>query len=137
MRRPSTALLPPALRAFKPNLVIVASGFDASGFDPLGRMMLNSECFRRLAARMVALAAETSNGRLMMSHEGGYSEGYVPFCGHAVIETLANHRTEVVDPLSDHIDEWAGQDLQPHQAAVIDAAEALLAGLRQRLASAA
>ena len=127
----------PALRAFKPDLVIVASGFDASGFDPLGRMMLNSECFRRLAARMVALAAETSKGRLMMTHEGGYSEGYVPFCGHAVIETLANHRTEVIDPLSDHIDEWAGQDLQPHQAAVIDAAEGLLAGLRQRLASAA
>ncbi|TIT43550.1 MAG: class II histone deacetylase, partial [Mesorhizobium sp.] len=49
----------------------------------------------------------------------------------------ANHRTEVVDPLSDHIDEWAGQDLQPHQAKVIDAAEGLLAGLRQRLASAA
>ncbi|TJX45562.1 MAG: class II histone deacetylase, partial [Mesorhizobium sp.] len=127
----------PALRAYKPDLVIVASGFDASGFDPLGRMMLNSECFRRLAARMVALAAEVSNGRLMMTHEGGYSEGYVPFCGHAVIETLANHRTEVVDPLSDHIDEWAGQNLQPHQAQVIEAAEGLIAGLRQRLASAA
>jgi acetoin utilization deacetylase AcuC-like enzyme len=100
-------------------------------------MMLNSECFRRLAARMVAVAAETSRGRLIMSQEGGYSEGYMPFCGHAVIETLANYRTEVVDPLSDHIDEWVGQDLQPHQIAVIDAAEGLLTRLRKRITSAA
>lgn len=127
----------PAVRAFSPDLVVVASGFDASGFDPLGRMMLNSECFRRLAGRMVALAAETCQGRLVMSHEGGYSEGYVPFCGHAVIETLANQRTEVVDPLSDHIDEWAGHEVQPSQEKVISDAEELVARLRSRLATAA
>ena len=108
-----------------------------SAFDPLGRMMLNSECYRRLAARMVTLAAETCGGRLVMTHEGGYSEGYVPFCGHAVIETLANHRTDVVDPLSDHIEEWSGHDLQPHQDAAIRAAEALLDGLRRKTQSAA
>ena len=127
----------PAVRAYRPDLIVVASGFDASAFDPLGRMMLNSECFRRLAARMVTLAAESSNGRLVLTHEGGYSEGYVPFCGHAVIETLANHRTDVVDPLSDHIEEWSGQALEPHQDAVIKAAEKLLVGLRRKIVSAA
>ena len=30
----------PALRAFRPELIIVASGFDASAYDPLGRMDL-------------------------------------------------------------------------------------------------
>jgi hypothetical protein len=34
------------------------------------------------------------------AHEGGYSEGYVPFCGLAVIEEFAGHRTPVEDPFS-------------------------------------
>jgi acetoin utilization deacetylase AcuC-like enzyme len=32
----------PALERFKPELIVVASGFDASGVDPLGRMMVSS-----------------------------------------------------------------------------------------------
>ncbi len=53
------------------------------------------------------------------------------------METLADHRTDVVDPLSDHIEEWSGHDLQPHQDAAIRAAEEHLDGLRQRLSAAA
>lgn len=26
-----------------------------------------------------------------MVHEGGYSEVYVPFCGHAIMEALSGH----------------------------------------------
>ena len=35
-----------ALDAFKPELILVSSGFDASAFDPLSAMMLSSEDFR-------------------------------------------------------------------------------------------
>lgn len=123
----------PALRAFKPDMIVVTSGFDGAGFDPLGRMMLNSDCYRRLAQRMMDIAAELCGGRLSMTHEGGYSEGYVPFCGHAVMETLSGIRTSVVDPMSEHIDEWGWQALQPHQDAMIAAAEPLVAQLQARL----
>jgi len=44
-----------------------------------------------------------SGGRLVLVHEGGYSEAYVPFCGHAVIEELSGRRTKVVDPLLEFI----------------------------------
>ena len=125
----------PALNAFGPDMIVVTSGFDGSGFDPLGRMMLNSECYRRLARRITATAAELCGGRLVMTHEGGYSEGYVPFCGHAVIETLAGVRTEVIDPLSDHMDEWGWQALQPHQDAMIAKAEKLVPYLASRLSA--
>jgi acetoin utilization deacetylase AcuC-like enzyme len=125
----------PALKAFSPDMIVVTSGFDGSGFDPLGRMMLNSECYRRLARRITAAAAELCGGRLVMTHEGGYSEGYVPFCGHAVIETLAGVRSEVIDPLSDHMDEWGGQGLQPHQDAMIVKAEKLVPYLASRLSA--
>jgi acetoin utilization deacetylase AcuC-like enzyme len=37
-------------------------------------------------------------GRLVVVHEGGYAESAVPFCGLAIIETLSDFRTDVVDP---------------------------------------
>ncbi len=42
-------------------------------------------------------------GKLVMVHEGGYAESYVPFCGLAVMEALSGIRTEVQDPLLEFI----------------------------------
>jgi acetoin utilization deacetylase AcuC-like enzyme len=84
----------PALRAFRPELIIVASGFDASAYDPLGRMNLGADDYRQLTATLMAVAAEVSGGRLLMSHEGGYSSFYVPYCGLAVIEQMSGHRSD-------------------------------------------
>lgn len=94
-------LVTPALRAFRPDIIIVASGLDASGLDPLARMLAHSETFRTMASRITALANELCGGRLVAAHEGGYSDGYVPFCGLAVIETFAGVRTPVQDPFLD------------------------------------
>jgi acetoin utilization deacetylase AcuC-like enzyme len=88
----------PALQRFCPDLIIIACGLDASGVDPLARMMASSETFRAMT-RMVRGAADSlCSGRLVAVHEGGYSEVAVPFCGLAVIEELAGHRTAVEDP---------------------------------------
>jgi acetoin utilization deacetylase AcuC-like enzyme len=55
--------------------------------------------------RMLREAAETlCGGRLVLVHEGGYSEAYVPFCGHAVIEELSGRQTAVVDPAVEFIE---------------------------------
>jgi hypothetical protein len=32
-------------------------------------------------------------------HEGGYSEAYVPFCGHATVAALAESEITAPDPL--------------------------------------
>ena len=84
----------PALRAFRPELIIVASGFDASAYDPLGRMDLGADDFRSLTAALMEVAADVCDGRLMMSHEGGYSSFYVPYCGLAVVEQMSGHRSD-------------------------------------------
>jgi hypothetical protein len=34
-------------------------------------------------------------------HEGGYSEVYVPFCGHEVIAEMAGSDTRAPDPFGD------------------------------------
>lgn len=94
-------LVEPALRAFSPDIIVVASGLDANAFDPLARMLAHSGTFRAMATRVVTLAGELCSGRLVAAHEGGYAEGYVPFCGLAVIEALSNRTTPVVDPFLD------------------------------------
>ena len=54
----SNYLVTPALRAFKPDLIVVASGYDASCVDPLARMMATSETFRAMTNQVRALANE-------------------------------------------------------------------------------
>jgi acetoin utilization deacetylase AcuC-like enzyme len=105
-------------------MIAVACGLDASAMDPLGRMLCTSETYRAMAARIVAAADSLCGGRLIATHEGGYSNAYVPFCGLAVIEEFAGVRTPVVDPYLDELMQMGGQELQPHQGAVVDAAAA-------------
>ncbi|MEM8532486.1 MAG: class II histone deacetylase [Chloroflexota bacterium] len=87
----------PVLQNYKPDLIVIASGLDANLYDPLARMQLNSESYRLMTRVMMEVAEELCSGRLVMVHEGGYSEAYVPFCGLATVEELAQERTEVED----------------------------------------
>ena len=91
----------PALERFRPELIVVACGFDAGALDPLGRMLLSAAAFGELtggAARRgrTACAAGDSSA----SHEGGYAAGHVPFCGLAVIERLSGESAGVEDPFA-------------------------------------
>jgi len=116
----------PALMRFKPELIVVPSGFDASGFDPLGRMMVSSEGYRTMTRMLKVAAHDLCGGRLVMSHEGGYSQAYVPYCGLAVLEELSGVKTHVEDPWAARMSSWPGQALQPHQQAAISAAAQLV-----------
>ena len=117
----------PAIQAFQPELLFVSSGFDPSARDPLGRMSVTTEGFRGIAERLLALADEVCGGRLVFSHEGGYSPVQVPFCGLAVLEALSGVRTEVQDPLYPVIGDAPVQQLMPWQVEAIDQSVALVA----------
>ena len=93
----------PALDRFRPDLIVVASGLDANALDPLARMLAHSDTYRALTARLMQAADSLCAGRLVMVHEGGYSEAYVPFCGQAILETLSGRRTQVIDPFLDFL----------------------------------
>ena len=119
----------PALRAFRPELILVASGLDASAMDPLAAMMMTSDGYRKLTRIMLAVADEVCGGRLVACHEGGYSPAYVPYCGLAIMEEMAGVRTGLEDPLLGLLGGMGGQDLQPHQEAVIREAAKLVDAL--------
>ncbi|MDF3198364.1 class II histone deacetylase [Pseudomonas sp. 1912-s] len=108
-------LILPALRAYRPQLIIVPCGFDAGAYDPLGRMMLHSDSYRAMTQRLMDLADHCCDGRLVLCHEGGYEPNTVPYMGLAVMETLSGQRTAIVDPNLADMRGITGQALQPHQ----------------------
>ncbi|HUY84471.1 MAG TPA: class II histone deacetylase [Steroidobacteraceae bacterium] len=114
----------PALLRFGPQLVVVCSGLDASAMDPIGRMLATSETYRTLTKLVMGAAETLCEGRIVAVHEGGYSNAYVPFCGLAVIEEMARHRTPAGDPYLDEFMSMAGHELMPHQEAIVNAAAA-------------
>ncbi|NWO57331.1 class II histone deacetylase [Chromohalobacter israelensis] len=126
-------LVIPALERFRPELIVVASGFDAAAMDPLGPMILNSQCYRDMTHKLMAASNRLCQGRLVFVHEGGYSEGYVPFCGLAVLEALSDQESPVVDTLGDEISHWGQQALQPHQRDIIESIKPCLDRIRPPL----
>lgn len=94
-------IVEPAVDRFRPELIVVASGLDANGVDPLARMQLHPQSYRMMARSVLQLAARHAGDRLVVVHEGGYSEVCVPFCALAIVEELSGHRTEVPDPFTD------------------------------------
>jgi len=91
----------PAIRDFAPDVLIIACGFDAAANDPLGRMLATAQTFQMMTEQVMDLAADVCDGRLVMVHEGGYSETYVPFCGHAVLEQMSGSKIHAPDPFAE------------------------------------
>lgn len=78
----------PAALQYKPDLVIISAGQDASVLDPLARMSLTTSSYREMCRRLIAVADECSGGRVVVAQEGGYSLKYAPYCTAAIAETL-------------------------------------------------
>jgi acetoin utilization deacetylase AcuC-like enzyme len=123
----------PAVSAFAPDLIVVACGFDASALDPLGAMTVTSVGFAAMGQLLVELADHVCAGRLVMSHEGGYSPVYVPYCGLAVLEAMSGISTGVIDPFS-HLIPYSTQVVpRPFQLEPIVEAVALVRELESIL----
>ena len=63
----------PALRAQKPQLVMISAGFDAHRLDPLADLNLEADDYAWATRALVDIADEFASGRLISSLEGGYS----------------------------------------------------------------
>lgn len=87
----------PISQQFCPELILISAGQDPSMKDPLGRMMVTMDGFRRMAATMLEIANECCNGRIVGLQEGGYSVEYVPFCTLAVVEAMLGARSSLAD----------------------------------------
>jgi acetoin utilization deacetylase AcuC-like enzyme len=63
----------PALREFKPDFIIISAGFDAHRLDPLAGMNLEDDDYRWVTEKLMGIADEVCQGRIVSILEGGYS----------------------------------------------------------------
>jgi len=77
----------PALRQFKPDLLMISAGFDAHELDPLGQLRMTTEGFRRLTKALFDVADELCRGRVVLVTEGGYDLSAVSQCLTAIVES--------------------------------------------------
>jgi acetoin utilization deacetylase AcuC-like enzyme len=71
-RKAFSAIILPALDAFRPEFVIVSAGFDAHRDDPLAQLMLVEADYAWSTERLVEIAKKHAQGRIVSSLEGGY-----------------------------------------------------------------
>ncbi len=62
----------PAVRRFRPELLLVSAGYDGHWADPLAHMLLTLQGYYAMVQSLVALADELCHGRILLALEGGY-----------------------------------------------------------------
>ena len=85
-------------------------------------MSVTASGYKRMATALVQLATELTGGKIVFSHEGGYSPVYVPFCGLAVLEALSGAETTVGDPYAAAFEDSPAHSLKEWQADVTEQA---------------
>ena len=119
----------PALEAFQPELIIVASGFDASAMDPLARQMVTQDGFKQMTEMIVSAADSICDGKLVFVQEGGYSPYYLPICGLGVLEVLTQTESGYGDPFNTLLSTQGVDDLFDHQREEVNEAAKLIASI--------
>jgi acetoin utilization deacetylase AcuC-like enzyme len=92
--------LTPFVRSFKPGLIIVSAGFDAHWTDPLTSLGLSSSGFYAISNKLVDLAQEFCDGKIIFVLEGGYDPQNVCNGVNAVFSALTGSEPAPVDDLS-------------------------------------
>ncbi|NUQ36808.1 MAG: histone deacetylase [Caldilineales bacterium] len=75
----------PFAHRYQPDLLLVSAGFDAHWRDPLASQLLSLAGYAALTRRVMALAEELCQGRLVLALEGGYD---LQVLAHALLNTL-------------------------------------------------
>jgi acetoin utilization deacetylase AcuC-like enzyme len=86
-------VLLPVARSFRPDFVLVSSGFDAADGDPLGSMRLSPAGYAAMTARLRELAG----GRLVLALEGGYDLDAIARSAEACLRVLLGEPAPAIE----------------------------------------
>ena len=93
----------PAVRAFRPEAIVVAAGFDGHILDDMSGLGYSTDLFRRLGQAVSLWAADLAEGRAVTLLEGGYHIGAL--CDgveqylYGLLGATANHLDPREEPL--------------------------------------
>lgn len=80
--------LKPAALDFKPDFILISSGFDAQVNDPIGGMKVTPEGFTSLTRIVMDIARKCCSGRIVSALEGGYNLEQLAASTAAHIKTM-------------------------------------------------
>jgi acetoin utilization deacetylase AcuC-like enzyme len=78
----------PALRAFAPELLIISAGFDGHAADPMAHLRLQVADFDWVTRRLLEIAAESGQRRVVSVLEGGYDTRALAACVASHVRVL-------------------------------------------------
>jgi acetoin utilization deacetylase AcuC-like enzyme len=81
----------PAIRDFKPELIIISAGFDAHHLDPLAGLNLQDSDYDWITRELMKIADEVCEGRIVSILEGGYSLEGLASSTAVHVKALMNH----------------------------------------------
>jgi acetoin utilization protein AcuC len=98
------AVVPPLLRAFRPQILVSQHGCDTHRLDPLAHLELTIDGQRAAHAAIHQLAHETADGRWLLTGGGGYE--LVQVVPRTWTHLLAEAAGQPVDPQAPTPDPW-------------------------------
>ncbi|WP_119459278.1 histone deacetylase family protein [Rhodospirillaceae bacterium SYSU D60014] len=87
-REAMTGTVLPALRVFRPELLLISAGFDAHRDDPLASLNLDEEDYAWVTEQLLQVADECCGGRVVSALEGGYDLGALASCAAVHVRSL-------------------------------------------------
>ena len=93
-------IIVPAVRRFKPQLILVSAGYDTHWADGISLMQVSVTGFAQMVRIINGLADELCSGRLVFSLEGGYNLTALAASVKATFDVLLGN-TNIEDPLGE------------------------------------
>lgn len=102
--RISDEIFKPIVEKFRPQMLFISAGFDAHWNDPITSLGLSTQGFYTISKKLVSLANEICNGKIIFVLEGGYDPQNVANGAEAVFAALTNSPLKDAGDLSPHAD---------------------------------
>jgi acetoin utilization deacetylase AcuC-like enzyme len=93
-------VLSPVIRRYRPELILVAAGFDGHERDPIGRTRLTEKAFRWLTELLIDLRDAVRPPPLLFTLEGGFDVGALASCVREVLDVLSTKGRRERVPIS-------------------------------------
>jgi acetoin utilization protein AcuC len=94
-------IVPPLVRAYKPEFIIVQCGADSHADDMLAHLRLTTRTYEEIITTLHGLAHEVASGRIVAVGGGGYNSANVARCWTLIAASLLE-----ADPTNDVPDKW-------------------------------
>ena len=93
-------IIVPAVRHFKPQIILVSAGYDAHWADGLALMQVSITGFDQMVTIIKTLAEELCSGHLVFTLEGGYNVTALAASIRTTFDVLLGNKT-IEDPLGE------------------------------------